>query len=104
MPRHVQGDPSKLADLKNLAAKLSIKIQYDRLFDNEFSFQSGHCRLEGKDLIILDQGLSDAEQVAVILQALGKFDLENIFFAPWIREYLESPAPADNRSSMPGPP
>lgn len=81
---------SKLDELRILASKLSIDIQYTNLFDNEFFVQSGHCKLDGKDLIIFDKRLPKIEQVNIILQVLEKFDLENIFVAPWIREKLEN--------------
>ncbi|MFQ5674018.1 MAG: hypothetical protein ACE5G9_13110 [Nitrospinales bacterium] len=94
---------SKLDDLRTAAAKLSIEIQYDDLCDHEFSIQSGHCKLNGRDMIILDKKLSDGEQIDVILNALRKFDLENVFIAPWIRERLETP-PDDRRHSTLNPP
>jgi len=88
---------SKLDDLRTTAAKLSIEIQYNDLFDQEFSIQSGHCKLNGKDLIIIDKALPDGEQIGVILDALRKFDLESVFVAPWIREQLEAPSGAGRR-------
>jgi hypothetical protein len=80
---------NKIEDLKSVTGKLSIKIETTDLNDQEFQIQSGYCKMNGKDLILLDKNLLPQEQAEVILKALKKFDLENIYVASWIREYLE---------------
>lgn len=81
---------SKLEDLKAVAAKLSIEIRYSDLRDNEFSIQSGYCKLKNKDMIILDKTLPAEEEIHIILKVLETFDLENVFIVPWVRERLEN--------------
>ncbi len=80
---------NKIEDLKSVAEKLSIEIEITNLNDEEFQIQSGYCKLNGKNLILLDKNLSLEEQLEVILQALKKFDIENIYVASWIRELVE---------------
>lgn len=80
---------SKIEDLKNVAEKLAIEIEITSLNDQEFQIQSGYCKMNGKDLILLDKNLSLQEQAEVILRTLKNFDLENIYVASWIREHLE---------------
>ncbi len=80
---------NKIEDLKSVAEKLSIEIEITNLNDEEFQIQSGYCKLNGKNLILLDKNLSLEEQLEVILQALKKFDIENIYVASWIRELIE---------------
>ena len=80
---------SKIEDLKNVAEKLAIEIEIANLSDQEFQIQSGYCKINGKDLILLDKNSSLQEQSEVILQTLKKFDLENIFVASWIREFID---------------
>ncbi len=80
---------SQLEDLKNLAAKLLIEIQYRNLSSAEFKIQSGFCRVNGKQIIILDKWVPVWEQVNIILETLRGFDLEDIYLSPWIRERLE---------------
>ena len=80
---------SRLEDLKEVASKLSINIVADNLFDPEIIIKSGHCKMKGKDIIIIDKLLSIEEQSEVILQALKKFNLDSIYLPPWIRERLE---------------
>ena len=66
---------NKIEDLKSVAGKLSIKIEITDLNDQEFEIQSGYCKINGEDLILLDKNLSLQEQAEVILKALKSFDL-----------------------------
>ena len=81
---------SQLESLKDIASKLSIDIVTSNLFDSEVVIKSGHCKVKGKNIIIIDNLLSNQEQSDVIIQALKKFDLESIYLPPWIRGCLES--------------
>ena len=80
---------SQLESLKKIAAELSIDIIPGNLFDSEIMIKSGHCRVKGKDTIIIDNLLSTQEQSEIIIQTLKKFDLESVYVPPWIRERLE---------------
>ena len=81
---------SRLEDMKEAAARLSIEIVTGNLFDQEISIQSGYCKFKGKDMIIIDEQLTPEEQVEVILNTLKQFDLETIYLPSWIRESIES--------------
>ena len=81
---------SQLEDLKEIASKLSIDIIPSNLFNSEIMIKSGHCKVKGRDTIIIDNLLSSQEQSEVIIQTLKKFDLESIYLPPWIRGRLES--------------
>ena len=85
----MQDVKSKIQDLKTVAEKLAIEIEIANLNDQEFQIQSGHCKMNGKDLILLDKNSSLQEQSEVILQTLKNFDLENIYVASWIREFID---------------
>ena len=85
----MQDVKSKIEDLKTVAEKLAIEIEIANLNDQEFQIQSGHCKMNGKDLILLDKNSSLQEQSEVILQTLKNFDLENIYVASWIREFID---------------
>jgi len=80
---------SQLESLKKIAAELSIDIITGSLFDPEIIVKSGHCKVKGKDTIIIDNLLSSQEQSEIIIQTLKKFDLESVYLPPWIRERLE---------------
>ena len=80
---------SRLEDLKSVAEKLAIEIEIVNLNNQEFQMQSGYCKMNGKDLILLDKNISLQEQSEILLQTLKNFDLEDIYVAPWIREFIE---------------
>ena len=80
---------SRLQDLKNVAEKLAIEIEIVNLNNQEFQMQSGYCKMNGKDLILLDKNISLQEQSEILLQTLKNFDLEDIYVASWIREFIE---------------
>ena len=83
-------DPiSQLESLKKIAEDLSIDIITGSLFDPEIIVKSGHCKVKGKNIIIIDSLLSSQEQSEVIIRVLRKFDMESIYLPPWIRERLE---------------
>ena len=86
----MQNIESRIQDLKEVAGKLSIKIEVANLNDQEFAIQSGYCKLNGEDLIILDRNLPDEEHLLVILNTLKKFNLDNIYIADWIREKIDT--------------
>ena len=94
----MQNIESRIQDLKEAAEKLSIKIEVANLNDQEFAIQSGYCKLNGEDLIILDKNLPDEEHVLVILNTLKKFSLDNIYVADWIRERIDSDKTAGAQS------
>ena len=80
---------SRLQDLKSVAEKLAIEIEIVNLNNQEFQMQSGYCKMNGKDLILLDKNTSLQEQSEILLQTLKNFDLEDIYVASWIREFIE---------------
>ena len=80
---------SRLEDLKSVAEKLSIEIEIVNLNNQEFQMQSGYCKMNGKDLILLDKNISLQEQSEILLQTLKNFDLEDIYVASWIRQFIE---------------
>ena len=94
----MQNIESRIQDLKEAAGKLSIKIEVANLNDQEFAIQSGYCKLNGEDLIILDKNLPDEEHVLVILNTLKKFNLDNIYVADWIRERIDTDKTAGAQS------
>ena len=80
---------SQLEDLKKIASELSINIIIGSLFDSEISVKSGHCKVNGKNTIIIDSVLSNQEQSEIIIKVLKEFDLESVYLPAWIREHLE---------------
>jgi len=80
---------SRLEDLKSVAEKLAIETEIVDLNNQEFQMQSGYCKVNGKNLILLDKNISLQEQSEILLHTLKNFDLEDIYVASWIREFIE---------------
>ena len=80
---------SRLEDLKSVAEKLAIEIEIVNLNNQEFQMQSGYCKMNGKNLILLDKNISLQEQSEILLHTLKNFDLEDIYVTSWIREFIE---------------
>ena len=84
-------DPyARIADLKAVAESLSIDIEFSDLSDNDVAVQSGYCKINGQETIILDKNLPPEMQAAVLLKILGDFNLDDTYIASWIREHFES--------------
>jgi riboflavin synthase alpha subunit len=94
----MQNIESQILDLKEAAKKLSIKIEVNNLSHQEFSINSGYCKLNGESLIILDKNLSDEEHLIVILNTLKMFNLDNIYIADWIRKKIDADKTAGGQS------
>ena len=82
---------SRLEDLKETAAKLSIEILFADLSDPEIPTQSGYCKVRGEELIVIDKRLSTQRQIEVLLNIFQQVDLDDVYVASWIREHLENP-------------
>ena len=80
---------ARLKDIEAVAEKLSIQVETCDLSDKEVPIQSGHCKVDGQDRIYLDKNLSLPQKIEVLLEILGRFDLENIYVSAWIREQLK---------------
>ncbi len=80
---------SLLQSLVDLAEKLSVKVIFKNLKDDEFVIKSGMCSVKGDTLIIIDSRVSLEEKVKTLCQELKKFNLDNIFISPVMRDILE---------------
>ncbi|MBI5426838.1 MAG: hypothetical protein HZA02_01005 [Nitrospinae bacterium] len=87
-------DPhARLEDLKAVARKLSLEIEFSDLSDPEVSIKSGYCKFKDRAMVILDKNLPTEEQIDILLRELKRFDLENIYLPSWARERLENQDP-----------
>lgn len=82
-------DDSLLQSLVELAEKLSVRVIFKNLKDDEFVIKSGMCSIKGDTLIIIDSRVSLEEKVKTLCQELKKFNLDNIFISPAMRDILQ---------------
>jgi hypothetical protein len=85
----VNPDDSLLQSLVELAEKLSVRVIFRNLKDDEFVIKSGMCSIKGDTLIIIDSRVSLEEKVKTLCQELKKFNLDNIFISPAMRDILQ---------------
>ncbi len=80
---------SLLQSLVELAERLSVRVIFKNLKDDEFVIKSGMCSVKGDTLIIIDSRVSLEEKIKTLCQELKKFNLDNIFISPAMRDTLE---------------
>lgn len=81
-----------LTELEALATKLEVQVVYDHL-TGEGMGPGGLCKLKGKWRIIVERRSSVRERMALLVQALSRFNLENHFLSPALREYVDRIVP-----------
>ena len=72
-----------LSEVEQLAWQLNIAIRYERT-----KAKGGLCRVENNYYIIIDSKASAEYRVHVILSALSKFDLSELYIKPAIRNMI----------------
>ncbi len=77
-----------LTELETLAGKLEVQVVYDHLTGDGMG-QGGLCKVKGKWRVIIERRCSPTERVSILAQALSRFDLENHFLSPGVRELVE---------------
>jgi|TARA_B100001964_G_scaffold23788_1_gene23815 hypothetical protein len=85
----VNSNDSLLQSLIELAEKLSVRVIFKNLKDDEFVIKSGMCSIKGDTLIIIDSRVSLEEKVKTLCKELKKFNLDNIFISPAMRDILQ---------------
>ncbi len=81
-------DHTALSHLEGLADKLGIPIRYEKIVD-EFTGMGGLCRIEGEYVLIVHSKATVKEKIQIMIEALGRFDLGDIYVRPALRELLE---------------
>ena len=81
-------DNTALSHLEGLADKLGIPIRYETIKD-ELTGPGGLCRIEGKYILIIHSKATVKEKMQIMIEALKRFDLGDIYVRPALRELLE---------------
>ena len=77
-----------LSQLEGLADKLGIPIRYEIIKD-ELTGPGGLCRIEGKYVLIIHSKATVKEKMQIMIEALKRFDLGDIYLKPALREMLD---------------
>ena len=85
----MMNDEVILSCLEELAEKLDILVRDENITIEESSSSGGLCRVEGKQVVILNSKATVKEKIQVMIAALHQFDLTQMYIKPVIRELLE---------------
>ncbi len=89
MGNRPKADPDlALQALEEACGKLGVEIRYADFTADELRPASGRCRLDGRELILVDRALNPAERLRALGSAMKGLDLEEIFLPPAVRELL----------------
>jgi hypothetical protein len=91
-----------LQALEQVAERLSVQVHYEDMKAFEFRIQDGFCTIKGESHIYIDRKRPLHEKIHVLTHELKKFNLEEIYIPPLLRERVFHPSADDG--SPPGAP
>jgi hypothetical protein len=86
---------SLVEQLERVAQALGLEVRRERLDIGDARAPGGLCRVEGRDVCILAENLSEEEEARALGRALLHFDLDDVFATPAVRAFLERLKAAD---------
>lgn len=78
-----------LAQLEELARKLSVVVRYENIESEECFTSGGMCRIVNDNVIIINSKLSRQEKIYTIARSLKQFDLNKMYLRPALRSFFE---------------
>jgi len=84
-------DEEVMKALEEVAERLSVQIHYEEMKAFEFRVQDGSCRVKGEPSIFIDRKRPIKEKISILARELKKFDLEDIYVPPLLREKILLP-------------
>jgi hypothetical protein len=84
-------DEEIMKALEEVAERLSVHIHYEEMKAFEFRVEDGSCRVKGEPSIFIDRKRPLKEKISILTRELKKFDLEDIYVPPLLREKILLP-------------
>ena len=78
-----------LNQLEELIERLGITIRYEPLNIAGSVHIGGYCRVKGQDVVIINKKATSREKMHVLIDALKRRDLSEVFMLPSLREILD---------------
>ena len=91
-------DQGLLTALESLAEQLRIPVSYAAMATEELPGRGGLCVLHGERRIIIERTLSTREKARLLAAGLARFDFEDLFLLPAVRQAIER-ASSDRREA-----
>jgi len=82
-------DHEALKHLEELAVRLGMKILYESLTVDGSFRPGGYCRIRGEDFLIINRKASVKEKIHILVGALKRHDLSDIYIMPLLRQILD---------------
>ena len=81
-------DEQIMKALEEIAERLSVQVHYEEMKAFEFRVEDGSCRVKGEPSIFIDRRRPLKEKISILARELQKFDLEDIYVPPLLREKI----------------
>jgi hypothetical protein len=82
-------DKGIIGQLEELAQRVGITVRYEPLKMEGFIHTGGFCRVKGKDFVIINKKATARERMPILIGALRRYDLSQIYIVPSLREILD---------------
>ena len=82
-------DKTTLNELEELAQRVGITVRYEPLKIEGVVHAGGFCRVHGKDFVIINKKATGREKMHILIDALRRLDLSQIYVLPSLREILD---------------
>lgn len=88
-PRTVEIPSPVLERLKEIASASGLDVREERLLrEAGYSVKSGVCRVDEREVLLLDKNATSAERIEVLCGLLADRDLETVFIEPELRRAI----------------
>lgn len=78
-----------LSQLEELAQRLGLTVRYEAFKGDGLPHIGGFCRIRGQDVVIINKRATGMEKIHIIIDALKRYDLSQIYILPSLREMLD---------------
>jgi len=92
----VMNETTILQHLEEIAEKLNLKVNYENLRKLHIFSKGGFYRLQEDHIVLIENTLNLSEKIEILADALGQYDLEEIYMPPAVRKILDRKANTDN--------
>jgi len=83
------GDNETLGQLEELAQRIGMTVRYEPLKIEGVVHAGGFCRMQGKDFVLIHKKASVREKTHILIDALKRQDLSQIYVLPSLRQMLD---------------
>jgi hypothetical protein len=82
-------DERLLSLLEDTCLRLGVSVRYERLEGTDTPIQDGFCRIKGQDFVFIDRRRTVGEKIRVLVEAVGRMDVEAAYLPPVVRELIK---------------